>query len=76
MKFTPLTIPDVLLIELKVFGDERGFFIESFNHREFEAAVGNPVSFVQDNHSTSSKGGFARPALPNPAAARQAGTGG
>lgn len=56
MKFTPLAIPGVLLIEPKVFGDERGFFFESFNHREFEAAVGKPVSFVQDNHSKSSKG--------------------
>lgn len=56
MKFTPLAIPDVLLIEPKVFGDERGFFFESFNHRQFEAAVGNPVTFVQDNHSKSSKG--------------------
>lgn len=56
MKFTPLAIPDVLLIEPKVFGDERGFFFESFHHREFEAAVGKPVSFVQDNHSKSSKG--------------------
>lgn len=56
MQFTPLAIPDVLLIEHKVFGDERGFFFESFNHREFEAAVGRTVSFVQDNHSKSSKG--------------------
>lgn len=56
MKFTPLAIPDVLLIEPKVFGDERGFFFESFNHREFEAAVGKPVSFVQDNHSKSASG--------------------
>lgn len=56
MKATPLAIPEVILFEPKVFGDERGFFYESFNQREFEAAVGRPVSFVQDNHSRSVKG--------------------
>ena len=55
MKFTRLAIPDVILFEPKVFGDERGFFFESFNQRTFEQAVGNPVSFVQDNHSKSAK---------------------
>ena len=55
MKATPLAIPDVMLIEPKVFGDDRGFFFESFNHAQFEAAVGKPVSFVQDNHSRSVK---------------------
>lgn len=55
MKVTPLAIPDVLLIEPKVFGDERGFFFESFNQRTFEEAVGKPVTFVQDNHSKSAK---------------------
>lgn len=49
-------IPDVLIFEPKVFGDERGFFFESFNHKLFEEAVGYPVTFVQDNHSKSSKG--------------------
>ena len=55
MKATPLAIPDVFLIELKVFGDERGFFFESFNQAQFEAAIGKPVQFVQDNHSRSVK---------------------
>lgn len=55
MKATPLAIPDVILIEPKVFGDDRGFFFESFNHAQFEAAVGKQVSFVQDNHSRSVK---------------------
>lgn len=49
-------IPDVLIFEPKVFGDERGFFFESFNHKLFEDAVGYSVTFVQDNHSKSSKG--------------------
>lgn len=55
MKATPLAIPDVILFEPKVFGDERGFFFESFNQRQFEDAVGRPVQFVQDNHSRSVK---------------------
>lgn len=49
-------IPDVLIFEPKVFGDERGFFFESFNQCAFEQAVGREVNFVQDNHSSSSKG--------------------
>jgi dTDP-4-dehydrorhamnose 3,5-epimerase len=53
---TRLSIPDVLLIEPKVFGDERGFFYESFNQARFEEAVGRSVNFVQDNHSRSVKG--------------------
>lgn len=56
MKATPLDIPDVVLFEPKVFGDERGFFYESFNQKVFEEAVGRPVQFVQDNHSRSVKG--------------------
>lgn len=56
MKVTPTAIPDVLLIEPKVFGDERGFFLESFNQKAFDAAVGRHVAFVQDNHSRSAKG--------------------
>ncbi len=54
MRVTATSIPDVLLIEPTVFGDERGFFFESFNQRDFEAATGLSVQFVQDNHS---KGG-------------------
>ena len=49
-------IPDVLIIEPKVFGDERGFFFESFNQRAFDEAVGEHVEFVQDNHSRSQRG--------------------
>ena len=56
MKATPTRIPDVLVIEPKVFGDARGFFFESFNGRAFDEAVGRHVEFVQDNHSRSSKG--------------------
>lgn len=56
MKATPLAIPDVVLFEPKVFGDDRGFFYESFNQVQFEAAIGKPVTFVQDNHSRSAKG--------------------
>ena len=53
---TPTAIPDVLIIEPKVFRDDRGFFFESFNLKDFCAAVGKNVSFVQDNHSASKKG--------------------
>ena len=53
MKVTPLAIPEVLLIEPKVFGDARGFFFESFNQRAFNEATGLDVHFVQDNHSRS-----------------------
>ena len=53
---TPLVIQDVVLFEPKVFGDDRGFFYESFNQKVFENAVGRPVHFVQDNHSKSAKG--------------------
>jgi len=53
---TPTTIADVLIIEPKVFGDDRGWFFESFNEKEFSAAIGKEVSFVQDNHSSSKKG--------------------
>jgi dTDP-4-dehydrorhamnose 3,5-epimerase len=56
MKAIPTAIADVLVIEPRVFEDERGFFFESFNQRNFEALVGSPVSFVQDNHSRSVKG--------------------
>jgi len=56
MKATPLAIPDVILLEPKVFGDDRGFFFESFNQKNFEQATGLSPVFVQDNHSNSSKG--------------------
>ena len=55
MKATPTRIPDVLLIEPKVFGDDRGFFFESFNRRAFHEATGLDVDFVQDNHSKSAR---------------------
>ncbi len=55
MKAIPLAIPDVILIEPKVFGDERGLFFESFNQAQFEEAIGKSVQFVQDNHSRSAK---------------------
>ena len=55
MKVTPLAIPDVLLIEPKVFGDDRGFFFESFNQHRFNEATGLDFQFVQDNHSKSAK---------------------
>jgi dTDP-4-dehydrorhamnose 3,5-epimerase len=56
MDFRPTAIPDVLVVEPRVFGDDRGFFLESWNRRAFDAAVGRPVEFVQDNHSLSAKG--------------------
>lgn len=56
MEITRLIIPDVLLIEPKVFEDERGFFFESFSQRLFDEAVGREICFVQDNHSISTKG--------------------
>ncbi|MDP2254087.1 MAG: dTDP-4-dehydrorhamnose 3,5-epimerase [Thiobacillus sp.] len=55
MKATPLAIPDIILLEPRVFGDERGFFFESFNQAQFETAIGRRVDFVQDNHSRSAK---------------------
>jgi dTDP-4-dehydrorhamnose 3,5-epimerase len=56
LKATPTSIPSVLIIEPRVFGDTRGFFFESFNQRAFNQATGLDVNFVQDNHSRSSKG--------------------
>lgn len=55
MKVIPQAIPDVLVLEPKVFGDERGFFFESFNRRQFAEIIGRDVDFVQDNHSRSVK---------------------
>ena len=56
MKVTPTDLPEVLVIEPAVHGDARGFFMESFNQRAFDAAVGSHVEFVQDNHSRSARG--------------------
>ena len=56
MKVIATALPEVLVIEPKVFGDTRGFFFESFNQRAFNQASGLDVQFVQDNHSRSSKG--------------------
>lgn len=53
---TPTALPGVLILEPKVFGDARGFFYESFSQRDFEAATGERVTFVQDNHSRSARG--------------------
>ena len=56
MKVTPTALAGVLILEPKVFGDERGFFLESFNQQAFQAAAGNDIAFVQDNHSRSMQG--------------------
>ncbi len=56
MKISPTQIPDVLLIQPRVFGDARGFFFESYNAKRFRASTGLSVEFVQDNHSRSRKG--------------------
>jgi dTDP-4-dehydrorhamnose 3,5-epimerase len=59
VKAIPAAIPDVLILEPRVFRDERGFFLESYNKRSFREATGLDVEFVQDNHS-SSRGGVLR----------------
>jgi dTDP-4-dehydrorhamnose 3,5-epimerase len=56
MDVRPTSIPDVVVIEPRVFGDARGFFMESFNRRALEAALGRALDFVQDNHSRSGRG--------------------
>ena len=56
MKAIPTDIPGLLILEPRVFGDDRGFFYESWNRRAFAEAVGRDVDFVQDNHSRSAKG--------------------
>jgi dTDP-4-dehydrorhamnose 3,5-epimerase len=56
MQVTATALPGVLMLEPKVFGDDRGYFFESFNQRAFDAAAGEHVEFVQDNHSRSSRG--------------------
>jgi dTDP-4-dehydrorhamnose 3,5-epimerase len=55
LKVVPTSLPEVLILEPKVFGDERGFFMESWNARTFREAAGVNVEFVQDNHSRSAK---------------------
>lgn len=56
MKITPTSIPEVLVLEPQVFGDDRGFFFESFNARRFDEVTGVACNFVQDNHSKSARG--------------------
>jgi dTDP-4-dehydrorhamnose 3,5-epimerase len=56
LKVTPTRLPEVLIVEPKVFGDERGFFMESYNQAAFEQATGAAIGFVQDNHSRSAHG--------------------
>lgn len=56
MNIIPTNIPDVLIIEPKVFADERGFFFESYNKKIFDKVIGRDVTFVQDNHSRSTRG--------------------
>lgn len=53
---TPTALPGVLVLEPKVFSDPRGFFLESYNRKDFEKATGHDVEFVQDNHSSSRQG--------------------
>jgi dTDP-4-dehydrorhamnose 3,5-epimerase len=55
MNATPLAVPDIILLEPRVFGDDRGYFFESYNQRKFEQAAGRSVDFVQDNQSRSAK---------------------
>ena len=60
-KYMPITvtstaIPDILIIEPEVFSDERGWFFESFQEKDFSTAIACEISFVQDNHSSSKKG--------------------
>lgn len=56
ISYKQLSIPEVLLIEPQVFNDDRGFFFESFNQKEFEDAIKRKINFVQDNHSKSTQG--------------------
>lgn len=55
MKLIDTDLPDVKIVEPAIFGDERGFFFESFNRKAFQEGIGKPVDFVQDNHSKSSR---------------------
>lgn len=56
LEVTPTGLPEVLVFKPRVFADERGFFMESWNQQRFDEAVGQPVRFVQDNHSRSTQG--------------------
>ncbi len=56
MIVTTTAIPDIIILEPKVFGDSRGFFLESYNQNAFNQAIGQKVQFVQDNHSRSAQG--------------------
>jgi dTDP-4-dehydrorhamnose 3,5-epimerase len=56
IQITPTALPEVLIVEPKVFGDARGFFTESWNEARFNEATGNTLRFVQDNHSRSARG--------------------
>ncbi|MXS84802.1 dTDP-4-dehydrorhamnose 3,5-epimerase [Nitrosomonas sp. HPC101] len=56
MQVVKTAIPDILILKPEVFGDARGFFLESFNQKDFDDAIGHPVHFVQDNHSHSRYG--------------------
>lgn len=56
MKIIDTSIPEIKIIEPKVFGDERGFFLETFQTKKYQAVIGENLTFVQDNHSRSSKG--------------------
>lgn len=56
MEFIPQSIPEVVLVKPKVFGDERGYFVETFRQDQFETAIGYKVNFCQDNESKSTKG--------------------
>jgi len=56
MKFIAQSIPDIVLVQPQVHGDERGYFVETFRQDLFEQAIGHPVSFVQDNESKSTRG--------------------
>ena len=56
MNVIPTNIPDVKILEPKIFADDRGFFYESFNEKAFQSLTGTDYRFVQDNHSRSSKG--------------------
>ena len=55
MKATPGTLPDVVILEPRIFGDDRGFFLESYNKRTFQQLTGVNAEFVQDNHSRSAR---------------------
>ena len=75
MNVIETSLPGVLILEPKVFGDERGFFYESFNARAFEEATGLTRQFVQDNHSRSQKRCATRSALPTRTHPGQIGSG-